>query len=97
VKDLSKLGRSIQKTIIIDNIAENFMAQPDNGIHIKGWYHDMGDREFEKLLPILKGFVQRKVPDVRAELRSLRHSHLHGGANVISGITGSPMRTNYFN
>lgn len=57
MKDLSKLGRDISKTIIIDNLSENFMAQPDNGIHIKGFYHDMGDRELDKLAPFLKSLV----------------------------------------
>lgn len=78
VKDLSKIGRSLQRTIIIDNIQENFMAQPDNGIHIRGWYNDMGDRELEKLAPFLKGLVQKKVFDVRAELRLFR-MYAHGG------------------
>ena len=40
IKDLSKLGRDIPKTIIIDNIEENFCAQPNNGICIKTWYSD---------------------------------------------------------
>ena len=65
IKDLSKLGRNLQRTIIIDNIQENFMAQPDNGLHIKGWYNDPADRELDKLLSFLKGLVNKKVPDVR--------------------------------
>lgn len=32
LKDLSRLGRDLKKTLIIDNIAENFDLQPDNGI-----------------------------------------------------------------
>lgn len=72
MKDLAKLGRDLSKTIIIDNIQENFMAQPDNGINIRGWYFDQSDRELDKLLPFLKGIVQRRVPDVRNELRQLR-------------------------
>ena len=45
------------------------MAQPDNGIHIRGWYNDPGDRELDKLAPILKSFVTRRLLDVRPELR----------------------------
>jgi CTD small phosphatase-like protein 2 len=57
VKDLSKLGRDMTKILIIDNIEENFCAQPDNGIPIKGWYTDSHDKELEKMIPFLKGLV----------------------------------------
>jgi len=43
IKDLSKLGRSLQTTIIVDNLAENFLLQKDNGIFIRTWYDDMSD------------------------------------------------------
>lgn len=64
------------------------MAQPDNGIHIRGWYHDLGDKELDKLLPFLKSLVTRSVPDVRAELRNHRY---HGIGGSMSS-PGSPMR-----
>jgi Dullard-like phosphatase family protein len=38
IKDLSKLGRSLLKTIIVDNTKENFDLQKDNGIEIKSYY-----------------------------------------------------------
>ena len=40
VKDLSRIGRDLAKTIIVDNVAENFQLQPDNGIFIKSWFDD---------------------------------------------------------
>lgn len=43
VKDLGKIGRDLTKTLIIDNVAENFSKQPDNGIFIKTWHNDMDD------------------------------------------------------
>ena len=43
IKDLSKIGRSLQKTIIVDNIAENFLLQKDSGIFIKTWTEDQDD------------------------------------------------------
>jgi len=38
IKDLSKLGRELNRTIIIDNLSSNFRLQPDNGILISSWY-----------------------------------------------------------
>ena len=38
IKDLSKIGRSIQKIIIVDNTKENYELQKDNGIEIKSYY-----------------------------------------------------------
>jgi len=54
VKDLSKIGRPLEKTIIIDNIAENFILHKDNGIFIKSWYDDPKDTELRDLIPLLK-------------------------------------------
>ena len=72
VKDLSLLGRDIQKTIIIDNISDNFILQPENGIFISTWYDDMNDRFLDEITPLLKEMVERKVPDVRVALRRYR-------------------------
>jgi len=38
VKDLEKIGRNLQKIIIVDNTKENFELQKDNGIEIKSYY-----------------------------------------------------------
>jgi len=55
VKDLSRIGRDLSKTIIVDNVAENFQLQPDNGIFIKSWFDDMTDTALTELAPLLKG------------------------------------------
>ena len=72
MKDLSLLGRDINKTIIIDNISDNFILQPDNGIFISTWYDDMSDTFLEEISPLLMEIVDKKVPDVRKALRSYR-------------------------
>lgn len=49
------MGRDIKKTIIVDNLAENFRLQPDNGIYIKPWYDDHEDTALLELAPLLIG------------------------------------------
>ena len=72
VKDLSLLGRDIKKTIIIDNISDNFILQPDNGIFISTWYDDMRDHFLDEITPLLREIVEKKCPDVRRALRTYR-------------------------
>lgn len=63
------MGRSLEKTIIIDNLAENFIhTTPDNGIWVESWYDDMDDNILELLLPFLIDIVIEEVEDVRKVL-----------------------------
>ncbi len=55
VKDISRLGRAIERVIIVDNLAENFQRQPENGIMIKTWQDDVHDTALKELAPILRG------------------------------------------
>jgi TFIIF-interacting CTD phosphatase-like protein len=64
---LRNLGRSLERTIIIDNLADNFIhTTPNNGIWVESWYDDMDDNILELLTPFLKSIVlSGKVTDVR--------------------------------
>ena len=54
IKDLRNLGRPLETTIIVDNLAENFLATtPNNGIWVESWYDDMEDN----VLPLLQKFL----------------------------------------
>ena len=72
IKDLSKIGRPLEKTIIVDNIADNFHLQKDNGIFIRSWYDDPYDTELKDLIPLLKQIVLLQIPDVRKCLKDYR-------------------------
>lgn len=45
VKDLSRLGRKLEHTVIVDNSPASFLLQPEHGIPIKSWFSDTNDRE----------------------------------------------------
>ena len=72
MKDLSLLGRDLKKTIIIDNISDNFILQPENGIFISTWYDDMSDNFLPQITPLLVELVEKRVDDVRIGMRKYR-------------------------
>ena len=47
VKDISRIGRPINKIVIVDNIPQNFRLHKENGIYIKSFY---GDNSNDKIL-----------------------------------------------
>ena len=57
LKDLSKIGRDLKRTIIIDNIADNYILQKDNGLVIKTWEGNFDDRELFDLKNVLREIV----------------------------------------
>jgi len=40
VKDLSRLGRPLKDTIIVDNSPVAYLFQPENAMPIPSWYDD---------------------------------------------------------
>ena len=61
VKDLSKIGRPIDKMVIVDNMFQNYRLQKDNGINIKSFYGDnSNDRVLFYLSKILINFTQNE-------------------------------------
>jgi Dullard-like phosphatase family protein len=72
MKDLSKLGRDLSKSIIIDNNAENFQLQPDNGIYIKTWHDDPHDIALKQLTRLMVRVIEEGEEDIRVGLRNIQ-------------------------
>eukprot|EP01119_Soliformovum_irregulare_P008783 TRINITY_DN21892_c0_g1_i1.p1 TRINITY_DN21892_c0_g1~~TRINITY_DN21892_c0_g1_i1.p1 ORF type:complete len:271 (-),score=42.38 TRINITY_DN21892_c0_g1_i1:113-925(-) len=70
VKDLSRLGRELKRTLIIDNSPTSYLFHPENSLPSETWYDDPADNELLRMIPILQNLT--KVDDVCKYLDSLR-------------------------
>uniref|UniRef100_H9H7C3 protein-serine/threonine phosphatase n=1 Tax=Monodelphis domestica TaxID=13616 RepID=H9H7C3_MONDO len=71
VKDLSQLGRELNKVIIIDNSPASYVFHPENAVPVQSWFDDMSDTELLDLIPFFEGLSQEE--DVYSMLRKLCH------------------------
>ena len=84
VKDLTRIGRPLNSTIIIDNMPQNFKLQKENGILIKPfWGEDSNDRTLYDLMPILLD-IAKEGGDVRYGLNRYRNEII---GKISSNIT----------
>ena len=84
VKDLTRIGRPLDSTIIIDNMPQNFRLQKENGNFIKPFYaQDPNDSTLYDLLPILISIAEEEV-DVREGLAKHRNEIVK---NITSNIS----------
>ncbi|CAG6021946.1 carboxy-terminal domain RNA polymerase II polypeptide A small phosphatase 2 [Menidia menidia] len=58
VKDLSRLGRDLQKTLILDNSPSSYIFHPDNAVPVVSWFDDVDDVELLNLLPVFEELSQ---------------------------------------
>ena len=63
IKELKRLNRNLKDLIILDNSPLAYAFDSDNGLPIKAWYEDKGDKELDKIFPILEFLSNTK--DVR--------------------------------
>ncbi|KAL9085454.1 MAG: hypothetical protein Q9165_007604 [Trypethelium subeluteriae] len=64
VKDLSQVGRDLQKTIIIDNSPTSYIFHPQHAVPISSWFSDAHDNELLDLIPVLEDLAESNVNDV---------------------------------
>ena len=73
IKDLSKLGRDIKKVIIVDNIANNFKLNSENGIQISPFFgEDEEDNTLNELKKILISFANDEYEDLRTGIKKYK-------------------------
>lgn len=53
IKDLSRLGRELNRVVILDNCPQSYALQPENALPISSWAGEKSDLELEGLLPLL--------------------------------------------
>ncbi|KAM9786050.1 carboxy-terminal domain RNA polymerase II polypeptide A small phosphatase 2 [Neosynchiropus ocellatus] len=70
VKDLSRLGRDLHKTLILDNSPASYIFHPNNAVPVVSWFDDVDDTELLNLLPVFEELSQ--ADDVYARLDQLR-------------------------
>ena len=58
VKDISRLGRNLSRSIIVDNSPESYLLQPENAIPIAPFFGDASDRALDDTLGLLTAIVR---------------------------------------
>ena len=89
VKDISRIGRPINKIVVVDNIPQNYRLHKENGINIKSFY---GDKSNDKILFSLNKIlinIAKNGGDVRDSIKKYWNE-------IISKIS-SNIYINYYN
>ncbi len=88
VKDLNRIGRPLDKIIIVDNMPQNFRLQKENGINIKAfWGEDIDDNALEELGIILIN-IAMDGGDVRRGIEKYKD-------DIIRKVTSNISKSNY--
>ena len=89
VKDISRIGRNLDKIIIVDNIPQNYRLHKKNGIHIKGfWGDDANDRILYDLKDLLIK-IAKNGGDLRIGLEKYHE-------DIAEKITSNIYKYNYY-
>jgi len=77
VKDMSRLGRSLKRALIIDNSPASYMFHPENALPCDSWFDDESDTELLELIDFLTEIS--KAEDVRIPLRAYAQKYAARG------------------
>ena len=85
VKDITRIGRPLDKMIIVDNMPQNFRLQKENGIVIKAFW---GDDEYDNALISLKDILL-KIAD---EFNDLRYGLIKYKDEILNKVSSNCAR-----
>ncbi|KAF0979167.1 hypothetical protein FDP41_001510 [Naegleria fowleri] len=92
IKDLSKLGRDLDQTIIVDNSPSCYALHPQNALAASTWYDDPNDRELYLLADCLVRLEREKyVYDGLRAWKELISSNLSAVNVAATSCGGSAM------
>lgn len=61
-KDLRRLGRNMDRIVLVDNSPVSLAMNPSNGIPIKSWLSNPADMELMEMLALVRGLVLSEGP-----------------------------------
>ena len=89
VKDITRIGRPLDKMIIVDNMPQNFRLQKENGIVIKAFW---GDDEYDDALISLKDILL-KIAD---EFNDVRYGLIKYKDEILNKVSSNCARREHF-
>ena len=89
VKDITRIGRPLDKMIIVDNMPQNFRLQKENGIVIKAFW---GDDEYDNALISLKDILL-KIAD---EFNDVRKGLIKYKDEILNKVSSNCGRREHF-
>ena len=90
VKDITRIGRPLDKIIIVDNMPQNFRLQKENGIMIKAFW---GDDAYDNALISLKEILI-KIAD---EFNDIRKGLIKYKDEILNKVSSNCARRDYIN
>ncbi|KAI9870644.1 MAG: mitochondrial inner membrane protein required for protein import [Pleopsidium flavum] len=76
IKDLSYLGRDLDKVILIDTVPAHAKLQPENAIILPKWKGNPQDRELVSFIPFLEYVATMGFTDTRTVMKSFEGKHI---------------------
>ena len=91
IKDLSKIGRDLSRTLIVDNLPQSFKFQHENGILISSFYADENDKKDDRALIEL----QKILIKIYEDKKDVRESILKYKEEIIRNVSCLDLRNCY--